>query len=69
MDRVIQPSRKELVERRRRLLDRTGSSYEELAARARRHDLEGDEWWLWEEICSVDFLLGADAADSHGGRA
>jgi hypothetical protein len=60
--RVLHPTREELQERRQRLLDRARvSSSDELAERARRGALSGDEFWLWEDIRSIDFLLGEDA--------
>lgn len=62
--RVRHPTRQELKERRRRLLEQARvSSSDELAERARRGALSGDEFWLWEEITSIDFLLGEDTDD------
>lgn len=62
--RVRHPTREELKERRRRLLEQARvSSSDELAERAGRGALSGNEFWLWEEITSIDFLLGEDADD------
>lgn len=69
--RVIHPTRKELEDRRRRLIERAGvSSRRELAERARRGTLSGEELWLWEDVKSIDFLLAEDpdaAAAVDGG--
>ncbi len=54
---VHTPSREELLDRRRRLLEQAGTSRDELDRRAGRGDLVGDEYRLWEELRSIDFLL------------
>lgn len=60
--RVMNPDREELLARRERLLRQARTSREELEARADRGTLTGDEYWLWEDIRSVEFLLREDEA-------
>lgn len=57
---VHTPSRDELLDRRRRLLEQSKASREELDRRATQGELAGDEYWLWEELRSIDFLLGEE---------
>ncbi|MGH8905067.1 MAG: hypothetical protein ACRD0K_00735 [Egibacteraceae bacterium] len=65
--RVTHPTREELKDRRRRLLEQARvSSSDELAARAERGALSGDEFWLWEDIQSIDFLLGEQTPPDGG---
>lgn len=58
--KVRTPSRDELLDRRRRLLEQSKASREELDRRAAQGELAGDEYWLWEEMRSIDFLLGEE---------
>ncbi len=58
--RVLEPSREDLIERRERLLKRLGMTRNELAHRAEAGLLTGEEFWLEEEIRSIEFLLGDD---------
>lgn len=60
--RVLEPSREELLARRARLLGRTHMSREELDTAAAAGTLTADQYWLWEDIRSLEFLLGDDAA-------
>lgn len=62
--RVLEPSREELEARRQRLLERAGMSRDELEAAATAGTLRGDQFWVWEDIRSIEFLLGED----DGGR-
>jgi hypothetical protein len=56
--RVIEPSRDELVERRDELIAELQTSREELQDRADAGLLSGEEFYLWDEIESIEFLLG-----------
>lgn len=58
--RVIEPSRGDLEERRQRLLARVGMSRDELDTAAKAGTLTGDQFWIWEDIKSIEFLLGED---------
>ncbi len=58
--RVLEPSLDELRERRARLLDRVRMGRRELEAAASAGTVSSDEFWLWEDIRSVEFLLGDD---------
>lgn len=58
--RVLEPSREELEARRMRLLDRLGMTRDELERAAGSGALTGDQYWLLEDIRSIEFLLGAD---------
>lgn len=58
--RVIEPSRGDLEERRQRLLARVGMSRDELDTAAKAGTLTGDQFWTWEDIKSIEFLLGED---------
>ena len=62
MTRLREVTREELLERRRAVLERLGTSYEELASRADRRALVGDEWSAWDELQEIDFLVGDDIA-------
>lgn len=57
---VQTPSRDELLRRRQQLLDHARISRDKLDVRAERGELVGDEYWLWEALRSIDFLLGED---------
>ncbi|KLL10484.1 MULTISPECIES: hypothetical protein [Protofrankia] len=56
---VIRPTREELEERRRVILERIGLTAEELRARRDAYDLAGDEFATVIELEEIDFLLGA----------
>lgn len=58
--RVLEPTREELEARRRRLLERLGMSRDELASAAESGTLTGGQYWIWEDIRSIEFLLGHD---------
>ena len=60
--RVLEPGHDELKGRRARLLERAHMSREELEAAAAAGSLSPEEFWLWEDIRSVEFLLGEDVA-------
>jgi hypothetical protein len=62
MTRVREVSRDELQARRQEVLERVGMSYEELAHRADQRSLVGEEWAAWDEIRSIEFLMGDDEA-------
>ena len=57
MPHVQDMSLEELEARRAEILDELGMTYEELAAKAKKRSLIGDEWTAWEEIREIDFLL------------
>lgn len=60
--RVLQPTTEELRARQARLLERSGfTSVEALEDRARRGALSAEEFALWDEIRSIDFLLGDES--------
>ena len=58
MSRVVEVSRRELEARRQVILDRLGTTYDELRERLEASALVGEEWDAWEELCDIDFLLG-----------
>ena len=58
--RVLEPSRSELEARRERLLERLGMDRDELDRAAESGALTGEQYWLLEDIRSVEFLLGSD---------
>ncbi len=60
--RVLEPSRSELEARRERLLERLGMDRDELERAAESGALTGEQYWLLEDIRSVEFLLGSDDA-------
>ena len=60
MTRLRELSRAELQARREAVLDRLGTSYEDLAAKAKARSLAGDEWAAWDELQEIDFLVGDD---------
>lgn len=62
--RVVEPSREELQKRRRRLLDEVGMTRDELGKAAAAGTLTSDQFWAWEDITSIEFLLG----DADGGQ-
>ena len=58
---VGHPTPEQLMRRRKRLLEQAGvTSVAELEERAARDELTGQQFWLWESIRSIDFLLGDD---------
>lgn len=62
MAHVVEVSRAELLRRREELLKEVPGGFKALAERAERGDLRGNEWVLWEQLRSIDFLLGDDDA-------
>lgn len=60
--RVLEPSSQELRARRERLLARLGMSRDEAEAAARDGQLTSEEFWIWEDLRDVEFLLGDDDA-------
>ena len=56
--RVIEPSRDELLERRNKLIGELQTSRAALQDRAEAGLLSGEEFYLWDEIESIEFLLG-----------
>jgi hypothetical protein len=56
--RVLKPSRSDLEARRARLLDRIGMTRKELEQEAESGALTGEQIWIWEDIRSIEFLLG-----------
>lgn len=61
MSRVVEVPREELVRRREVLARRTGMTYEQLAEKQRTQDLPASEWWVWQDIEAINYLLG----DTH----
>lgn len=57
MIRVREVTREELEHRKRAILSRLGMTYDELAERAERYSLVGDEWSAWSELGEIGFLL------------
>jgi hypothetical protein len=67
--RLAHPTPTELRHRRERLLDKAGFSREELQRCAEEGTLTPEEYWIWQDIRSVEFLLGDEGADAlveHG---
>ncbi len=58
--RVVEPSLEDLRSRWRELLSRTSMSRHELEEAAAAGKLSPDEFWLWEDVRAVEFLLGED---------
>lgn len=58
MSRVVEVSREELLRRREALAARVDMTYEELARKQRSNDLPADQWWVWQDIQAVNYLLG-----------
>lgn len=56
MPEVQDLSLSDLDERRRKILDHLGMTYDELAAKAAARSLVGDEWAAWEALREIDFL-------------
>lgn len=57
---VEHPAESELRSRRAALLEELGQTYEELAELARKYMLTAEELAVWEQVESIDFLLGND---------
>jgi hypothetical protein len=58
--RILKPSRDDLEARRKRLLERLGMNREEAGRAADAGVLSGEQIWIWEDLRSVEFLLGDD---------
>jgi hypothetical protein len=54
-------TRDELERRKRTILDRVGMTYDQLAERAERYALVGEEWSAWSELREIGFLLDDDS--------
>lgn len=66
---VQHPTPQELRGRRDRLLARARTTREDLQQRAEDGTLTAEEYWIWRDIRSLEFLLGEDAdLVGHGGR-
>jgi hypothetical protein len=61
-DIVREVSREELLAERERLLASIAMTREELAAMAELGGLSGTQFWVYEDIRCVEFLLGDDVA-------
>jgi hypothetical protein len=61
MNRVVEVQREELLRRREALAQRVGMTYEVLAKKARDEELPADEWWVWQDIQALNYLLGERA--------
>lgn len=61
MNRVVEVVPEELVRRREALAQRMGMSYREFAEKQRTQGLPADEWWVWQDIEAINFLLGETA--------
>lgn len=62
--RVIRPTRRELEHQHARLVARTrAGSRERLKELASSGELTADEFWVWENIQSIEYLLGDDEDD------
>ncbi len=62
MTKIATLSDDELRARRTQLLDRLGTSLEDLRARAKSYALVGEEHDAWEQLESIAFLLGETRA-------
>ncbi len=58
--RVLEPSRAELEARRSHLLARLAMNRDDLERAADRGSLSGEQYWLHENIRSIEFLLGTE---------
>ena len=60
---VREVSHEELLSERRRLLDSIGMTLDEIEEMAACGGLSGAQFWVYEDIRSVEFLLGDCLAD------
>jgi hypothetical protein len=58
MTSVIVKSPADLRRQREDLLNRVGSTYDELRERAESYQLTADERNVWETLKTIDYLLG-----------
>jgi hypothetical protein len=58
MTNVIIKTPAELERQREDLLNRVGTTYEELRERAECYQLTADERNIWETLRTIDYLLG-----------
>jgi hypothetical protein len=58
MTRLVNLTRDELLARRDEILRRHRTSLVDLARRAERFELAGDEWAAWDDLQEIAFLLG-----------
>lgn len=68
MSRVVEPSREELKAKLRELYTRIGMAPSELHRRAREQSLEGEQWWLWDQIESLEFLLSDELTEQDADK-
>lgn len=64
--RVVEPTVEEMRRRREELLRRARTDYEDLADRAEHDELVGNEWWIWDELEAIDYLLAARRLRGNG---
>ena len=62
-ENVREVSREELLSERRRLLDSIGMTRDEIEEMAACGRLSGAQFWVYEDIRSVEFLLGDSLVD------
>lgn len=62
---VLQPSVEQLRANRERLSQRLGMSRPDLEARADAGTLTGEQFSLYEDVVSIEFLLGDVAYGRH----
>lgn len=65
---VQHPTTEGLRARRSRLLDKARTTRDDLQQRAADGTLTAEEYWIWRDIRSLEFLLGdeADLVDHVG---
>jgi hypothetical protein len=62
--RVTQPDFEELRRQRDKLLAQVGMERDHLEDRARRGMLAAEDFWVWREIRSIEFLM--EDSDERG---
>jgi hypothetical protein len=60
MTRIVDVTPEDLLERRRRILERHGVTLEDLKRRAAAFELTGEEWNAWDDLQEIAFLLGEE---------
>lgn len=58
--RIIETTREELTQQKADLLERIRLTRDELADRADKCQLTGDEWAAWDELRNIEFLLDGE---------
>ena len=66
MTRLVSLTRDELLARRDDILRRHRTSLDDLARRAERFELAGDEWAAWDDLQEIAFLLRDYPAGGRG---